>query len=77
MTQTLALFHHCRVLLWIESDVAVVFIDTGLEGTAAPSDVHLPALLGDCIKAQLFQAKIILHGPKEAGGLHACNLKLC
>jgi hypothetical protein len=56
--------------VWLlQTDVALVLLDRGLDGTAGLPDVDLAALAGRALYTRSVEFQVIIYGPKEAGDL--------
>jgi hypothetical protein len=62
-----AVFGHSEFVWMLETDVALVCLDPGLEGTAGLPDVDLPTLTGYTVHTRSLESQVILHRLKETG----------
>jgi len=69
VTQVSTVFSHSSCVRMIQPDVLVVLLHPGLSRTPGLTNVDLTTFAGNATDASCFQAKVILHGPKEAGDL--------
>jgi hypothetical protein len=60
-----AVFSYCRLVWMSQTNVSVVLLDPGINGTASLPNVNLTTLAGYAVHAWSFQSQVIFHGPKE------------
>jgi hypothetical protein len=60
-----AVFGHCRFVWLSQTNVLVVLLDPGINGTASLPDVNLTTFARYAVHTRSFQSQVILHGPKK------------
>jgi hypothetical protein len=60
-----AMFSYCRLVCMGQTNVPVVFLDPGMNGTASVPNVNLNTFAGYAVHAWSLQSHVIFHGPKE------------
>jgi hypothetical protein len=60
-----AVFSYCGLLWMSQTNVPVVLLDPGINGTASLPNVNLATFTGYAVHPFSFQSQIIFHGPKE------------
>jgi hypothetical protein len=69
VTKVYAVIVHGLFFRMIQSDIPVVLLDSGLNGTSGLSSVDFNALAGDAVNTPCFQTEVILDRPKKNGDL--------
>jgi hypothetical protein len=69
VVQVDAMFDHGEFVWMLQTDVALVLLDPGLDGTPGLSDVDLTTLAGHAAYTRSLGSQVILHRPKETGDL--------
>jgi hypothetical protein len=60
-----AVFSYCRFVWMSQTNVSVVLLDPGINGTASLPNVNLTTFAGYAVHARSFQSQVIFHGPKK------------
>jgi hypothetical protein len=60
-----AVFSYCRFVRMSQTNVSVVLLDPGINGTASLPNVNLTTFAGYAVHARSFQSQVIFHGPKK------------
>jgi hypothetical protein len=60
-----AVFSYCRLVWMSQTNVSVVLLDPGINGTASLPNVNLTTFAGYAVHAWSFQSQVIFHGPQE------------
>jgi hypothetical protein len=61
-----AVFSHCRFVWLSQTNVSVVLLDPGINGTASLPNVNLTTSAAYAVDTRSFQSQVIFHGPKES-----------
>jgi hypothetical protein len=69
VVQVDAVFSHGGFVWMLQTDVALVLLDPGLDRTASLPDVDLTTLTGHAVHTISLESQVILHRPKETRGL--------
>jgi hypothetical protein len=62
-------FGHGGFVWMFQTDVALVLLNPGLNGTAGLPDLNLTTLAGHAVHSRSPEYQVILHRPKETGDL--------
>jgi hypothetical protein len=60
-----AVFRHCQFVWMSQTNVRVVLLDSGINGTASLPNVNLTTSARYAVHTWSFQSQVILHGPKK------------
>jgi hypothetical protein len=60
-----AVFSYCRFVWMSQTNVSVVLLDPGINGTASLPNVNLTTFARYAVHAWSFQSQVIFHGPKK------------
>jgi hypothetical protein len=60
-----AVFSYCRFVWMSQTNVPVVLLDPGINGTASLPNVNLTTFARYAVHTWSFQSQVILHGPKK------------
>jgi hypothetical protein len=60
-----AVFSHCRFAWMSQTNVLVVLLDPGINGTASLSNVNFTTFARYAVHTWSFQSQVILLGPKK------------
>jgi hypothetical protein len=62
-------FGHGSFVWMLQTDVALVLLEPGLDGTAGLHNVDLTTFTGHAVHAWNLESKVVLHRPKETASL--------
>jgi hypothetical protein len=69
VVQADAVFSHAGFIPMLQTDLALVLLDTGLDGTARLPDIDLTTLTGHAVHTRSLESQAILHRSRETGDL--------
>jgi hypothetical protein len=64
-----AVFGHGRLTWMLQTNVPVMLLDSGFDGTASLPSVHVATFAGCAVQISCLESQVALQRPKEASGL--------